>query len=327
MSPMSNETPAQSPALLARPGCAALQRLDWAQPWLAPFAQPYGLPLTQAVLVQGQPVHQALNQVAHPELVATASGADAGMGHVPGRRGVPRFVAQQQLPAGTSYEAFIHAHWAVPTRDHVHDFFNGMIWLHFPRSKARLNAIQAEQIRQHGIQGRRGPVRDACTLFDENGALLLAPEPLWQALLARDWLALFWTLRPLWRQAFLVLFGHALLEQLCTPRKPLCAHVLTLPLASNAPLAAAWQAALGPALAPPAQAVQAAPEPAACALPQCPAPLLAAWDQALSEALQPEVLAHKPLTPLPVLGLPGWWPANAQRAFYEDPQVFRPPRR
>ena len=81
---MSNETPAQSPALLARPDCAALQRLDWAQPWLAPFAQPYGLPLTQAVLMQGQPVHQALNQVAHPELVATASGADAAiMGHSP----------------------------------------------------------------------------------------------------------------------------------------------------------------------------------------------------------------------------------------------------
>ncbi|MDO4723297.1 MAG: DUF3025 domain-containing protein [Comamonadaceae bacterium] len=317
---MSTETPAQCHTLLQRPGCAPLQRLDWAQPWLAPFAQPYGAPLAQAVLVQGQPVHQALNQVAHPEPVTTASGPS--MGRAPGRKGVPRFVAQQQLPAGVSYEAFIHDQWAVPTRDHVHDFFNGLIWLHFPRSKARLNAIQAEQIRQLGIQGRRGPVRDACTLFDENGALLLAPQPLWQALLARDWLALFWTLRPLWRQAFLVLFGHALLEQLCAPRKPLCAHVLTLPLASNPALAVAWQAALGPAMAP-----TAAPEPAACALPQCPAPLLAAWDQALSQALQPDRLAHKPLTPLPVLGLPGWWPANAQRAFYEDQQVFRPPRR
>ena len=31
-------------------------------------------------------------------------------------------------------------------------------------------------------------------------------------------------------------------------------------------------------------------------------------------------------TPLPVLGLPGWWPANEAPAFYADPQVFRPAR-
>ena len=36
--------------------------------------------------------------------------------------------------------------------------------------------------------------------------------------------------------------------------------------------------------------------------------------------------AAKPFAPLPVLGVPGWWPANEAPAFYEDAAVFRPPR-
>jgi hypothetical protein len=31
-------------------------------------------------------------------------------------------------------------------------------------------------------------------------------------------------------------------------------------------------------------------------------------------------------TPLPVLGIPGWWPEQ-DRAFYDDATVFRPKRR
>jgi uncharacterized protein (TIGR00288 family) len=65
----------------------------------------------------------------------------------------------------------------------------------------------------------RGPLRDALTLFDENGAVLDAPPALWEALVARDWHALFVTRRGLWSEARLLLFGHALLEKLVTPRK------------------------------------------------------------------------------------------------------------
>ena len=41
-------------------------------------------------------------------------------------------------------------------------------------------------------------------------------------------------------------------------------------------------------------------------------------------ALAPSQWASKPFLPLPVLGIPGWWPANEDPAFYEDKQVFRP---
>jgi hypothetical protein len=42
--------------------------------------------------------------------------------------------------------------------------------------------------------------------------------------------------------------------------------------------------------------------------------------------LQAAKLATKPYEPLPVLGVPGWCAANAERAYYEDTNVFRPKR-
>jgi hypothetical protein len=32
------------------------------------------------------------------------------------------------------------------------------------------------------------------------------------------------------------------------------------------------------------------------------------------------------LFPLPVLGIPGWWPANENASFYDDREIFRPAR-
>lgn len=43
------------------------------------------------------------------------------------------------------------------------------------------------------------------------------------------------------------------------------------------------------------------------------------------QQLAPEQLADKPFLALPVLGVPSWWPANEDSAFYADPTVFRRP--
>ena len=199
-----------------------------------------------------------------------------------------RFVPQAALPEGQAYEDFIFSTRQVPTREGLHDFFNGLCWRVFPRAKARLNALQAAEIAARGVGAVRGPVRDAITVFDENGALLQAPPALWEALLARQWQRLFVDLRPLWGQARLVVFGHALLEKLVAPRKDMTAHVWRV----DAPLAGD----------------------------------LAAADAWLAGALSADALAAKPFTPLPVLGVPGWWPANEDPAFYDDTRVFRPAR-
>ena len=245
------------------PSAAALQA-PWWQPYRALLA---AWPPAGAVVADG------LNALA-----AAQGGAPV------------RFVGQQALPEGQAYEAFIRARRQVPTRDNAHDLFNGLVWLRLPRTKGRLNALQADEIARAGVGARRGPVRDACTVFDENAALLHAPDALWQALVERRWAELFGPLRPLWGQASLLVFGHAALEKLLSPYKSITAHV--------------WRVAL----------------------PFDAAGELAALDAWLAADLTPDKLARKPFVPLPLLGVPGWWPANQAPAFYDDAEVFRPLR-
>jgi hypothetical protein len=238
------------------------QDIDWSRPWYVPWAAT-GRPVAAAI-DQGRQPHQALNDAGSPVLG----------------------VAHDALPAGMPYEQFIFETGCCPVREGLHDFFNGLCWIALPRTKRALNALQAAEItRQGGVGGRRGPVRDAITVFDENGLLLDAPQPLWDALLARDWHRLFVGLRPLWAQARILVVGHALLEQLAAPRKDITAHV--------------W---------------------AACA----PLRSSATADAWLAARCTPERLASKPFTPLPVLGIPGWCPENENFSFYDDSVVFRP---
>jgi hypothetical protein len=138
-----------------------------------------------------------------------------------------RFVPAAALPAGEAYEAFVARTGTVPTRDNLHDTFNRLVWCRHPALKLRLNRLQAAEIAARGVCATRGPLRDALTLFDENGALWPdAPPVLAAALAARDWYALFVTHRRLWRETRFEVFGHALLEQLArAPRKALTAHV------------------------------------------------------------------------------------------------------
>jgi hypothetical protein len=240
--------------------------IDWSRPWLLPYAS------LQSLLAAAG--------------VANAGPTTAGLLNHCG--GAPvRFVAQSALDTGQAYEQFIFETRTVPTRNNLHDFFNGLCWMRFPLAKTRLNALQAAEIASVGIGQVRGPARDGLTLFDENAALLSAPQPLWDALQARDWLRLFVELRPLWVEAQLVLFGHALLEKLVSPRKPITAHVYRVPTAIK---------------------------------------LVADMDSWLAEDLSAGKLSGKPFCPLPVLGVPGWWTENENFSFYDDSLVFRPRR-
>ena len=240
-----------------------LDRIDWSAPWLRPW-RAVGEPIATRT-AQGLRISDALN---------AAGGAPV------------RFVPAAALPAGTAYESFIFNSKECPFREDLHDFFNGICWITFPQTKARLNALQAAEIAATGVQPVRGAVRDAVTLFDENAALLDAPPLLWDALLARDWQRLFVGLRPMWASARLVVFGHAALEKLVSPRKPMVVHVYIQQFAIES---------------------------------------VVNLDAAVAASLTASRLMDKPFAPLPVLGVPGWWPDNADPAFYEDTTVFRTP--
>lgn len=244
--------------------------INWHAPWLERYAA-LGEAAAQQVLA-GATVAQAFN-----DLVAQGAAPDPGV----------RFVPQADLPSGMAYEQFILERAQVPTRDNLHDFFNGLMWLHWPQTKRRMNQIHGAAVQAQGVQARRGPLRDALTLLDENAALLVAPAALQHALQTRQWQLAFVTLRPLWQQAQLYPLGHALLEKLVYPRKGITAHIYQAPTAIKKD-----------------QSI----------------------DTNWAHALQAEHLATKPFFPLPVLGIPGWCAENANFYFYDDSMVFRPAR-
>jgi hypothetical protein len=241
-----------------------LAAVDARRPWFAPYAQAFVH--LQRAIAEGGDAATALS---------SCSASEAGP---------PRFASFGGLPPSEAYESFVARTRTVPTRDNLHDLFNGLMWQHYPQAKSRLNELQSAQIAERGAGGPRGPVRDAITVFDENGALLDAPAALWDALLARDWKLAFVDLRPLWTQARLWIFGHSLLEKLVQPRKEITVHVWRFP---------------------------------------CPGVAMAEVDRWLAAQLDADRLARKPFMPLPLLGIPGWCEENQQVSFYDDASVFR----
>jgi hypothetical protein len=237
------------------PAVLGVADIDWTAPWLADWRR-LGEPIAQQGAA-GMPQPQALTGAA---------------------RAPVRFVPQTALPAGMAYEAVIRETGQVPTREGLHDFFNALCWMHFPLAKARLNWLQAEEIARDGVQGRRGPVRDAITVFDENAVLIQTPDSVWQALSEHRWHDALVVQRRLWADTRLWMFGHAALEKLVQPYKSITVHLWRVPEGVTDALLDGW----------------------------------------LAGDLQTDKLAVKPFSPLPVLGVPGWWPANADAAQAPD---------
>jgi hypothetical protein len=243
--------------------------VDPSQPWYAAVAP--DLPLL------GRPDPRSeLSRLAALRGVTTAAGAAI------------RFVAADDAPGGRTYEEHIAATGRVPTRLNPHDLFNALMWLAMPRTKSRLNALQAATIERNGVGARRGPLRDAATVFDENGALLVTMDISLAALLREHcWHEAFVDRRADWSLVSVICFGHALLEKLAAPYKAITAHALVIELR-------------------PCSSLKEADEAASATIDEC-----------FSTAV---------LLPLPVLGVPGWCKGNDEATFYEDGAVFRPAR-
>lgn len=200
------------------------------------------------------------------------------------------FVDTATVCTDSAYEAFISATGSVPTRDNLHDRYNALIWLTAPQTKARLNHVQAAKIASSGVGKTRGSARDAATLWDENLAVIVAREreqELNFLLRQHRWTDLFLTHRELWHTVWRpYVFGHALLEKLSKPYPSITAHVLVIGCADFS-----WQRI----------------------------------DFLLSQNVADEMTTAI-FTPLPVMGIPGWHPANEDPAFYLDTTIFRPQR-
>jgi hypothetical protein len=161
-----------------------------------------------------------------------------------------------------------------------------------------MNAVHFRELGS-GQEGRRGKQRDALTLFDESGVIVVSSvkESL-DALAGRDWKFVFRENASAWHDEIKVFVpGHALLEKFPLPYKSLTAQALLIRLDDS------W-------------------------LEKPRATLLQMLDEMLADRLLEGSILDSPasLSPLPLMGIPGWWPPHEQNEnFYADRQVFRPP--
>jgi hypothetical protein len=189
-------------------------------------------------------------------------------------------------PDDPYYEIGVHETGRVSTRpENLHDWFNALAWLAFPRAKARINALHADELRRSlpHAQGRRGPLRDLLTIFDEGGAIVVCRnEELLRLLRSGSWKELFWEKRDRARREMkIVVFGHAVMEQALEPRPGITCKAIVLPEGDLDAGAAQW----------------------------------------LADA--PRDSSPKALAPLPIFGYPGWQEGQ-DAAFYENTRYFRP---
>ena len=220
--------------------------------------------------------------------------------------GLPvRFVSQEygRLPFQFQYEPRCYLRGEVPTRaDNWHDLFNALVWFAFPQTKAAINArhyraltVSKEVAKPNG----RGMVRDVNTLFDESGILIVYSDAK-QAELLRQfrWKELFWHQRHQLQSGMgFYLFGHALYEKMLNPYLGLTGHGLLLQVEED----------------------------------------FFSWTEARRIGRTDELLAAyfsddhhcrdtRELTPVPLLGIPGWCAENGMEAYYDNTAYFRPGR-
>lgn len=221
-----------------------------------------------------------------------------------------RFVEQACLPESEAYESFIANTGKIPTRDNHHDLLNGLIWLNFPQTKAVFNELHAKDILRHGIHNARTALRNALTVFDENGGIVVSSDKLLlEQLQAFKWQAVLVTHRANWlgqhRTIAFFPFGHALLEKLVNPRKNITSHTLLILVDEG------WFE----------QSIDSQRNQLDTAIAklfrQLAMPYLA--DNAVK-------LSSKSFQPLPVMGIPGYSDDNVIPIFYQDEAVFRRPR-
>lgn len=203
------------------------------------------------------------------------------------------------VDGAAAYEAQIDRTGIIPLRpQHWHDLFNALMWISFPAIKVALNAIHIRELEHADARGRSAR-RDAVTLLDECGVLLLVDGDEWTAAhRAHDWDHLFVSQRAAWGKRIVPLtLGHGLYEQCLTPYVGLTGKALHVRVPRS------W-----------------------FDLPDHERRRHV--DRHLSYAILSDdrLLSTAELLPLPVLGVPDWWPDNEDAVFYTNRRYFRPAR-
>lgn len=215
---------------------------------------------------------------------------------------IPNFICQSQLiESDRYYEQIIHQQHIIPTRPNSwHDLFNGLIWLQFPQTKKLLNQQHVEDIEEYGLSPRTLR-RNNLTHFDECGVIVTYQcsaffFQLVENLKQHQWHSVFVENRQHWgNEMNSFMFGHANLEMLLNPFIGITGKCLAVEVDSQF-----------------------------STLPY--KEQVAQLDNLLVRNILKTDLfsAQKPLSPMPLLGIPDVWDANNDPAFYGNTDYFRP---
>ncbi len=249
-----------------------------------------------------QPILARLEEAHFPDLQTFN---DLLVGCQPGitvQQGLPlRFVPQAFGKQGfeSQYEPRCYLNGEVQTRENNwHDLFNALVWLTFPKTKAAINARHYHALTHPtgGANSQRGAVRDTTTLLDESGVIVACADIELVALLRNfQWKKLFWLEREQvkTRMGFYIV-GHGLYEK-----------------------------ALQPYIGMTGQGVVLLVEPDFFDWPM-PERLVYLDGQLGRNLAQSVYCTHThDLSPVPLLGMPGWSPDNEAPSFYENSHYFR----
>lgn len=197
------------------------------------------------------------------------------------------------------YEEIIYDKGEIPTRlENWHDLFGAFIWLLFPKTKALLNELHIKQIKLHG-RTERSKKRNAITLLDECGIIIVCDSSQAEKLQNHLWLESFFEQREYWHKSILpFMFGHANYEMATRPYNGLTGKALYLAVnQSSMPIDIKQRYA---------------------------------WlDNELFHQIGNNSLLedNSYLFPMPFLGIPNWYNKNNDKTFYENTDYFRPKRR
>ncbi len=217
-----------------------------------------------------------------------------------------RIVAQDGKPGSFEqhYAPRIYLTGEIQTRtENWHDFFQYLTWFMFPSTKALINAAHIPHAQNRfangGDVGRRTPVENALSLFDEGGAVIVSSDPSLLRLIREfRWKELFWQRRSdIARQLHCITFGHAMYEKALAPYPGMTANAILLECDADY-FALDWTAKW-------------------------------AWlDERLAALLQSgtHLTQPKDLAPFPILGMPGWDAVNECADYYDNTRYFRPGR-
>lgn len=201
------------------------------------------------------------------------------------------------------YEERIYKKGLISTREqNWHDLFNAFIWLLFPKTKILLNELHMQELKKQPGK-KRTAARDAITHLDESGVIIASTDAsLLNALKKHQWQKVFVQSRSQWlaknlsekQQIGAFVFGHGMYEKAFKPFIGFTGKAYCLKVAEDF-------------------------------YKQDKMAQYRMLDQLLCDDIRQKnsLCDSGSLSPLPMLGIPGWSKDNESAEFYNNSHYFR----